>query len=200
MQNSITDKYSATTFDDFYIDKTTIDLLKMFIYDIKNLNIIIHGPSGSGKTAILNIVIKNYYGTHYTHTKNFRSNNVLYINNSKDQGIHYFRTDVKTFCQTPCTVKSYKKIIAIDDIDSLNEQSQQVFRTYIDNYSHNVFFIFTCTNLQKIIESIQSRQTIMKLSGVDNKKLTHICETIIREENITMDADAKTFLVKISNV
>ena len=195
---SITDKYCVTTLDDFYMDESTVNLLKVFIHDLKKLNIIIHGPSGAGKTSILNIIIKNYYGNHY-YTNDFSENNVLYINNSKDQGINYFRTDVKTFCQTPCSANGMKKIVAIDDIDCLNEQSQQVFRNYIDTYSHNVFFIFTCTNLQKIIESIQSRQSILKLSGIDNNKLTHICDTIIEGESIIIDPQAKEFLIKISN-
>ena len=93
-----------------------------------------------------------------------------------------------------------KKIVAIDDIDCLNEQSQQVFRSYIDNLQPwNVFFIFTCTNLPKIIESIQSRQSILKLPGIDNNKLTHICDTIIEGESINIDPQAKEFLIKISN-
>jgi replication factor C subunit 2/4 len=197
MLASITEKYCVTTLDDFYMDISTANLLRMFIYNVKKLNIIIHGPSGAGKTAILNIIIKNYYGNHYTNS--FCENNVLYINNSKDQGINYFRTDVKTFCQTPCSTNNMKKIVAIDDIDCLNEQSQQVFRSYIDNYSHGIFFIFTCTNLPKIIESIQSRQSIIKIPGIDNNKLIHICDTIIEGESINIEPQAKKFLIKISN-
>ena len=177
MKTSITEKYSAKKFEDMYIEKKIVELFNMFICDIKNLNMIIHGASGSGKTSILNMIIKEYYGINSVTKKHHE--NILFINNSKDQGINYFRTDVKTFCQTPCSIKQKNKIIAIDDIDSLNEQSQQVFRNYIDNYSHNVFFIFTCTNLQKIIESIQSRQTIIVIPSVNKSRLENICNKII---------------------
>ncbi len=197
MSTSITEKYGAIELEDFYLDSSTIDLLKMFIYDMKNINIIINCGQGSGKTSILNMMIKKYYGNHYN--PSFCYENILYINNSKDQGINYFRTDVKTFCQTPCSEKSKRKIIAIDDIDNLNEQSQQVFRNYIDNYNHNVFFIFTCTNLQKIIESIQSRQTIIKIASVNKSKISHICNNIIKHEGLTIDNRAKEFLINISN-
>tara|TARA_B100001093_G_C26758915_1_gene984727 strand:- start:18 stop:893 length:876 start_codon:yes stop_codon:yes gene_type:complete len=164
---------------------------------MKSLNLIINGSPGSGKTSILNMLIKNYYNENFT-KKNIYDN-VLFINNSKDQGINYFRTDVKTFCQTPSTVKNTKKIIAIDDIDNLNEQSQQVFRNYIDKYKNNVLFIFTCSNLQKIIESIQSRQTILKITSVNNEKMEHICNQVIENEDITITEEAKIFLINISN-
>lgn len=197
MKTSITEKYSAKNFQDMYIEKNIVDLFNMFIYDINNLNMIIHGGPGSGKTSILNMIIKEYYGIDSITEK--YNENILFINNSKDQGINYFRTDVKTFCQTPCSIKQKNKIIAIDDIDILNEQSQQVFRNYINNYSHNVFFIFTCTNLQKIIESIQSRQTIIVIPGVNNSRLEQLCNKIILDENIEIDSDAKKFLINISN-
>ena len=197
MKTSITEKYSARKFEDMYIPKNIVDIFNMFIYEINNLNMIIHGASGSGKTSILNMIIKEYYGIDRL-TKKYNEN-ILFINNSKDQGINYFRTDVKTFCQTPCSIKQKNKIIAIDDIDSLNEQSQQVFRNYIDNYSHNVFFTFTCTNLQKIIESIQSRQSIIVIPGVNSSRLENICNKIILNENIEIDDDAKNFLINISN-
>jgi DNA polymerase III delta prime subunit len=48
---------------------------------------------------------------------------------------------VKTFCQTCSVIKGKKKIIVLDDIDLINEQSQQVFRNCIDKFSHNVNFI-----------------------------------------------------------
>ena len=81
--------------DDYYMDASVKDLLNMFIHDIQRLNLIIHGKSGSGKTSILNTVIRDYYGSNFG--RKTLEDNVLYINNSKDQGINYFRTDVKTF-------------------------------------------------------------------------------------------------------
>ena len=54
------------TLDDFYMDEFNRKSIKGCLYTmLKKLNIIIHGPSGAGKTAILNIIIKNYYGNHY---------------------------------------------------------------------------------------------------------------------------------------
>ena len=89
---------------------------------------------------------------------------ILVINSLKEQGIQYYRTEVKTFCQTRCSIQGKKKIVILDDIDNINEQSQQVFRNCIDKYSNNVHFISSCSNIQKVIDSLQSRKIIIKLN------------------------------------
>ena len=37
----------------------------------------------------------------------------MLINNLKEQGIQYYRTEVKTFCQTPSSISGKKKFIII---------------------------------------------------------------------------------------
>ena len=79
----------------------------------------------------------------------------------------------------------------MDDIDVINEQSQQVFRNCIDKYSHKVNFIASCNNTQKVIESIQSRSTIIKLKPLSKQFLTNIINNIINKENINITPQAK---------
>ena len=73
-----------------------------------------------------------------------------------------------------------KKFIILDDIDLINDQSQQVFRNCIDKYSHNVHFLASCSNTQKVIDSIQSRCTIIKIKPID-KKLLKKAEKILKK-------------------
>jgi DNA polymerase III delta prime subunit len=87
----------------------------------------------------------------------------------------------------------------LDDIDLINEQSQQVFRNCIDKFSHNVHFISSCSNIQKVIESIQSRLTIIKIKPLQKEQLFKIIDKIKASENISMDAEAEEFIVNISN-
>jgi DNA polymerase III delta prime subunit len=123
----------------------------------------------------------------------------MYINNLKEQGIAYYRTEVKTFCQTSTLVSGKKKIIVVDDIDLINEQSQQVFRNYIDKYSHNVHFIGSCISIQKVIDSIQSRMTVIKHTKMPEEKLLNIIDRICKTEAIEITPEAKVFLLTISN-
>ena len=185
------DKFQPIYFKDFEMYDNIIEMLQTLIV-MDNLNILFIGDAGSGKTSILNTLIREYYKDV---PNNIYNENVLHINSLKDQGINYYRNDCKTFCQTCSTVKNKKKIVIMDDIDFINEQSQQVFRNCIDKYSHNVHFISSCTNIQKVIESIQSRFFIIKMKPLSRESLHKIMNKIKKVENIVIDSYAQEFIL-----
>ena len=150
-------KYQPKFFREFDKDKDIINIINILI-DMENLNLLLIGDHGSGKTSLVEAIIREYYGC-----ETIPKDNVIYINNLKDQGIQYYRTEVKIFCQISSKIPNKKKIIVLDDIDIINDQSQQVFRNCIDKYSHNIHLIASCSNTQKVIDSIQSRCTILKI-------------------------------------
>ena len=188
-------KYQPLFFKDFGTNNELVEMLNTLIL-IDDLNILLIGDMTSGKTTILNALIREYYSGF---TPKDYEDNVLYINSLKEQGINYYRTDVKTFCQTCSNIKGKKKIVVLDDIDFINEQSQQVFRNCIDKFSHNVNFISSCSNNQKVIESLQSRLTIIKIKPLQKNNLIHIINNIKMNENIIIDDDAQDFIVNVSN-
>lgn len=189
------DKFQPIYFKDFEIDDKIIVILKTLI-NMNNLNILLIGDMASGKTSLLNAIIKEYY---FGNNPKDYEENVLYINSLKEQGINYYRSDVKTFCQTCSTIKNKKKIVLLDDIDIINEQSQQVFRNCIDKFSHNVHFISSCSNTQKVIESLQSRFIIIKINPLKRENLRKIIFKIKNSEHIEIDNEAEEFILDISN-
>jgi DNA polymerase III delta prime subunit len=188
-------KYQPLFFKDFGSYNDVIEMLKTLIL-VDDLNILLIGDMTSGKTSILNSLIREYY---IGFSPKDYEENILYINSLKEQGINYYRTDVKTFCQTCSNIKGKKKFIVLDDIDFINEQSQQVFRNCIDKYSHNVNFISSCSNNQKVIESLQSRLTIIRIKPLPKERLVDIINNIKKQENIIIDKDAEDFIINISN-
>lgn len=185
-------KYKPEKLKDFEMSDTVIELLETLI-DSDLLNILLVGNSGCGKSSLINCIIKSYYNN------NLSSDNILTINSLKDQGISYYRSDVKTFCQTMCTIPNRKKIVILDDIDYINEQSQQVFRNCIDKYSKNVCFIASCSNIQKVIDSYQSRVLIIKIKPVEIFYLNNIINKICKIENINIEDRAKEFILSLCN-
>jgi DNA polymerase III delta prime subunit len=191
-------KYQPMFFNDFETDSEMVDILNTLI-NINNLNILFIGDIGCGKTAFLNAVIREYYKTTSILDPSLYEDNILHINSLKEQGINYYRNDVKTFCQTCSSIKGKKKFIVLDDIDLINEQSQQVFRNCIDKYSHNVHFISSCSNSQKVIETLQSRLIIIKIKPLQRENLFIIMSKIKVKENIIIDDDAEQFTLNVCN-
>lgn len=186
-------KYQPKLFCQFEIDDEIVDILQTLI-KLDNMNILFIGDVGSGKTSFVNALIREYYSLN----KNYDSN-ILHINSLKEQGINYYRNDVKTFSQTCSGIAGKKKIVVIDDIDIINEQSQQVFRNCIDKYNQNVHFVCSCTNSQKVIESIQSRLVIIKIKSLSRPNLINILHKIKVVEEIHLEKEAEEFILDICN-
>jgi len=223
MESPFMYKYQPLYLKDCEMDENMRTLHKILL-SMDSLNILLVGDSGCGKTSLIHALIREYYtaqgqnspkvpsNENQTHQQNIAkvpsndiqthphlNENILFINSLKEQGITYYRNDVKTFCQTTTTIPGKKKIIVLDDIDNINDQSQQVFRNCIDKYSHNVHFIASCSNMQKVIDSMQSRMTILKVKPLTQEHLKNILKKICANENIKMEKSAETFILSICN-
>jgi DNA polymerase III delta prime subunit len=173
----------------------TVSIVRTLM-DIDDLNVIFIGNASSGKTTMLYAILREYYGL--SKTDPIPETNIMFINNLKEQGINYFRNEMKTFCQSHSSIYGKKKVIVIDDIDMVNEQSQQVFRNYIDKYKSNIHFVSACSNVQKVIESLQSRLHIINISPPSLDQIRGSMERIIDIEEMEIDADAREFLLEKS--
>jgi DNA polymerase III delta prime subunit len=162
----------------------------------KKINSLLIGHPCSGKSTFLETLINEYF---LNDDPKLIKSNCLYINNLKDQGINYYRNDVKTFCQTCSSIPGKQKIIILDDIDIINEQSQQVFRNFIDKFEKNVLFLASCCNIQKVIESLQSRFIILKLPIINHIVIKQVFNKIKHQEGIQIDKNAENFLLNLSN-
>jgi chromosomal replication initiation ATPase DnaA len=204
-------KYRPYTIDDFCVNENLKTVLKTLIA-IDDLNILLIGETCSGKTTLLNAIIREYYqlepsqvsNNKYLHENNLsdvcleNNNNILYINNLKEQGIGFYRNEMKTFSQSQSSIFGKKKMIIIDDIDTINEQSQHVFRNYIDKYKYNVHFLSVCTNIQKVIESIQSRIHIIRIEPPTETQVQQLMHKIINEEQLYLSPECQEFILKYS--
>ena len=196
MTTSFVAKYKPYYIDEYSTNIHLMSVVKTLL-TMNDLNILFIGSPGSGKTTLLYALIREYYNLNKT--DHINENNIMFINNLKEQGINYYRSEMKTFCQSHCNTFCKKKMIVIDDLDCVNEQSQQVFRNCIDKYKNNVNFITVCTNIHKVIESIQSRLHILLISNVTDDYIRVIMKNIIMKEGMTIDDVSKEYLVQYSN-
>lgn len=95
MNDLINEKYKPKNIDDFYINDNKKQLIKFFLKK-DNLKLLIIGNTCSGKTTFINLLINEYF-----EFKNcIKRNNLLYISSLKDNGINFFRNEIKIFCQS----------------------------------------------------------------------------------------------------
>ena len=76
----------------------------------------------------------------------------------------------------------------LDDVNFINEQSRQVFKVIMDKYGDNVNCTISCINTQKVIESLQSRTTLVRLPILTSQQPRVIGTNIISQESIEIDA------------
>ena len=180
MQPLLCQKYRPNTISDLSLDHRLEESLHLIAIEAK-LNVLIVGDAGSGKTTVIEILRKSFESKE-------NNDRVMHISSLHDQGISFYRTEVRTFCQTPCIAG--KKLLVIDDLDTVSDQSQQVFRNCIDKFSHNVQFIATCSNLYKIIDSLQSRTTLLRLPLPSRTILSKVAKRICDQEGINITKTA----------
>ena len=182
-------KYQPQKLEDFILENETIQLIHILL-KMDKFNLLFIGESSCGKTSMLNILVKDI-------SDKLIENNTLTISNLKEQGIHYYRNELKIFCQTKSSIKNKKKMVIIDDIDLLNEQSQQIIRNYIDHYSNNVHFLASSYSIQKVLESLQSRLTIIRLNHLSKNEMKCLLLNIMEKEKIVLESSAIDFLLTI---
>jgi len=142
-----------------------------------DVNIMVVGPAGSGKSTLIHLIVKEYYKCHKS-----TNENIMIINSLQEQGIQYYRTDVKNFCQIKSSIPGFKKTLIIDNIDDIGEQHQQIFQNYIDKFDIN--FIATTNNINKVNHNINSRLNYLELELVTKEKMGNLYDTIYANENM----------------
>lgn len=189
-------KYKPYRLDDFTGNEMLIQMLRSLTL-MEDMNVLITGASNSGKTSFLYAIIREYYGL--SKHDLLPENNIMFINSLKEQGINYYRNEMRTFCQSKSSIYGKKKLIIVDDLDLINEQCQQVFRNHIDKYKSNIHFISVCNNIHKVIESIQSRLHIMKFQTPTPEIVENIADSIVDKENMEIPHDVKKYISIFAN-
>ena len=115
---------------------------------------LLSGTSGLGKTTVAKALC-NELDLDY-----------ILINSSEDSGIDVLRSRIRQFASSISLGGSDShKVVILDEADYLNPQSTQpALRAFIEEFSKNCRFIFTCNFRNKIIEPLQSRCAVIEFN------------------------------------
>lgn len=144
-------------------------------------NMLLSGTAGTGKTTIARALCEELECDY------------IVINGSEESGIDVLRTKIKDFAST-VSLAGKIKVVILDEADYLNPNSTQpALRGFIEEFSKNCRFIFTCNYKNRIIPPLHSRTTVIdfKLNKEDRPvvaaKFFKRLQEILTAENVTFD-------------
>ena len=153
-------------------------------------NMLLAGGAGMGKTTIARALCEEMNCEY------------IIINGSMDRNIDTLRTDIMRFAST-VSFDGKKKVVILDEADHLNPQSTQpALRAFIEEFSNNCRFIFTCNFKNKIIAPLHSRTTVIefKLAKVEKQQVAAAffkrATEILKTEGIEFDPKAVAKLIE----
>jgi DNA polymerase III delta prime subunit len=176
------EKYRPQKIDDCVLPESLKDTFKQYIAQGELPHFLLSGTAGVGKTTVAKALC-NEIGAEY-----------IMVNGSDEgRSIDVLRNTIKGFAST-VSLTDAKKVIIIDEADYMNAQSiQPALRAFIEEFSSNCRFIFTCNYKNKILEPIHSRCTCIEFKiepkdkqiilGTFFKRVTQI----LKQEDIEFD-------------
>ena len=185
------EKYRPLTIDNCVLPKSIKTVFNGFLKHKDFPHLLLVGSSGIGKTTAAKALCDEL------------QREVLLINGS-DEGrfLDTVRTDIKSFITSVSLGKKKQKVVLIDEADNTTYDVQCCLRAFIEEFSEDCRFIFTCNYVNKILPAIHSRSTVLNFipNSVDKKELMlsflKYLNQILFLENIVFDKKVLVGYVK----
>ena len=144
------EKYRPKTIDECILPEGLSKTFGEFVNNKEIPNLLFSGTAGIGKTTVARALCEQL-DTDY-----------ILINGSEESGIDVLRSKIKNFASTVSLVGG-SKVVILDEADYLNPQSTQpALRGFIEEFSNNCRFIFTCNFANRIISPLHSRCSVIE--------------------------------------
>jgi len=187
------EKWAPESVEDLILTKSVKEFFLNVVNEGQlNQNLILQGSQGCGKTQTIKTLCK------------ITKQDVLFLNGSSEgRYLDTIRNQVINFGTTVSMFNDKKKVVFFDEFDGTTNDVMLCLRGVIEQLHENVCFIFTCNNLNRIIEPIQSRCVVLKYTPIQNSEKPQMMSdvftrmsNILKGENIEYDKKVILELVK----
>lgn len=175
------ERYRPQTIDDCILPEDTKATFKEFLKKGEVPNLLLCGTAGTGKTTVARALCEEL-GCDYI------------VINGSDEGrqIDTLRTKIKSFASA-ISFENKTKVVIIDEADYLNKDSvQPALRAFIENFSENCRFIFTCNYKQRIIAPLHSRTTVIEFKS-DKKDKAVLATKFMKRMQGILNSEGVTY-------
>ena len=179
------EKYRPQNIEDTILPQRLKDTFKEFVKQGEVPNLMLCGSAGVGKTTVAKALC-NELGADYI------------VINGSDEGrlIDTLRTKIKNFAST-VSLGGGSKVVILDEADYISADSvQPALRNFIEEFSANCRFIFTCNYKNRIIPPLHSRTTVIDFTLTPTDKQTLAGQFLGRLKEIC-DAESIKFDEKV---
>jgi len=171
------EKYRPKTVRDTILPAELKATFQQFV-DQKNIpNLILAGSAGVGKTTIARAMLEEL-GCDY-----------LVINGSMNGNIDTLRNEILEFASA-MSLSGGRKYVILDEADYLNANSTQpALRNFMEEFSKNCGFILTCNFVNRIIEPLHSRCSIVDFK-IPKKELPKLAQQMMERACMILDKES----------
>ena len=139
------EKYRPNKLEDIVLPASLYKTFDEMLSNGEIQNMLFTGTAGVGKTTVAKAIAR------------ILNLDYIIINGSEEGNIDTLRNKIKQFAST-VSLSGGHKLVILDEADYLNPQSTQpALRGFMEEFSDNCRFIFTCNFKNRIIEPLHSR-------------------------------------------
>lgn len=158
-----TEQYRPHNIEECILPDSLKKVFAGFVEQGEITNLLLSGPPGVGKTTVAKALCEQI-GASYI------------VINGSDEGrfLDTIRTRVKQFASSVSLTGGGKhKVVIIDEADNTTHDVQLSLRAFVEEFHSNCRFIFTCNFINKIVDPLHSRCTVVdfRIKPEEQKKL-----------------------------
>ena len=170
------EKYRPHKIADCVLPDNLKNTFQTFVDDGNIPNLLLSGTSGVGKTTVARAMLDEIDADY------------IILNGSLSVNKDALRTDIRNYAAT-VSFGGGRKYIIMDEADYLDANHvQPQLRNFIEEFSSNCGFIFTCNFINRIIEPLHSRCSVVEFK-IGAKEKAGLAKQFMKRANFILNTE-----------